>query len=129
MKLAIGRHYKRSSKIILAERYAKELDYNTLQAHQGRSDDGPECLRSQIFGRYGLTRLQGRLVFPRSCWTFVGWIAEALRKRVLKFCMKKSWRLSAQDMKTVDPNFDELKEFVLTEAQVAQKQSVYDKRA
>jgi hypothetical protein len=54
-------------------------------------------------------------------------LPEELRKRVLKFCTKKSWRLSAQDMGTVDPNFDELKEFVLTEAQVAQKQSVYDK--
>jgi hypothetical protein len=45
-------------------------------------------------------------------------LPEELRKRVLKFCTKKSWRLSAQDMGTVDPNFDELKEFVLTEAQV-----------
>jgi hypothetical protein len=54
-------------------------------------------------------------------------LPEELRKRVLKFCTKKSWRLSAQDMGTVDPDFDELKEFVLTEAQVAQKQTVYDK--
>jgi hypothetical protein len=54
-------------------------------------------------------------------------LPEELRKRVLMFCTKKSWRLSAQDMGTVDPNFDELKEFVLTEAQVVQKQTVYDK--
>jgi len=49
-----------------------------------------------------------------------------LRSRVLKFCAKKSWRLSAHDTGTEEPDFDELKEFVLTEAKAAQKQTVYN---
>src|SRR5271169_4351129 len=50
-----------------------------------------------------------------------------LRKRVLKFCTKNSWRLSTQDTGAREPNFTELKEFVLTEAKLAQKQTVYEK--
>jgi hypothetical protein len=38
-----------------------------------------------------------------------------LRRRVLKFYAKKSWRLSAHDTGINDPIFDELKEFILTE--------------
>jgi hypothetical protein len=48
-----------------------------------------------------------------------------LRRKVLKFYAKKSWRLSAHDTGTNDPVFDELKEFILTEAQAAQKETVY----
>jgi hypothetical protein len=48
-----------------------------------------------------------------------------LRRKVLKFCAKKSWRLSAHDTGINDPVFDELKEFILTEAQAAQKETVY----
>ena len=39
-----------------------------------------------------------------------------LRSHVLTFCAKKSWRLSAHDTGTQEPDFGELKEFVLTEA-------------
>ncbi len=46
-------------------------------------------------------------------------LPEDLRKKVLKFYTKMSWRLSAQDMDIVDLNFDELKDFVLTKAQSA----------
>ena len=49
-----------------------------------------------------------------------------LRSHVLKFCTKKSWRLSSHDTGTQEPNFDELKEFVITEAKAAQKQTVYN---
>src|SRR5204862_1385227 len=57
-----------------------------------------------------------------------------LRSRVLKFCAKKSWRLSSHDTGTEEPNFEELKEpnfeelkrFVLLEAKAAQKQTVYN---
>ena len=50
-----------------------------------------------------------------------------LRKRVLKFCTKKAWKLSAQDTGTVEPVFEELKKFLVEEAQARQKESVYDK--
>jgi len=50
-----------------------------------------------------------------------------LCKRVLKFCTKKSWRLSAQDTGTVEPIFEELRKFVVEEAQTRQKETVYDK--
>src|SRR5579862_5966023 len=49
-----------------------------------------------------------------------------LRSRVLKFCAKKSWRLSSHDTGTANPDFNELKQYVLMEAQAAQKQIVYD---
>src|SRR5437762_9498143 len=49
-----------------------------------------------------------------------------LRPRVLKFCAKKSWRLSSHDTGTEEPNFEELKQFVLLEAKAAQKQTVYN---
>ena len=54
-------------------------------------------------------------------------LSEELRKKVMKFCTKKSWRLSAQDTGTEDPNFEALKAFILTEAQTLQKYTVYDK--
>lgn len=41
------------------------------------------------------------------------------------FAQKKSWRLSAQDTGMIDPNFDELKTFILIDAQSMQKQTVY----
>ena len=49
-----------------------------------------------------------------------------LRPRVLKFCVKKSWKLSSHDTGTNEPNFEELKWFVLLEAKAAQKQTVYN---
>ena len=54
-------------------------------------------------------------------------LPEDLRKRVLKFCTKNSWRLSAQDTGTKDPIFEELRAFVAEEAQTRQKETVYDK--
>jgi hypothetical protein len=48
-----------------------------------------------------------------------------LCRKLLKFCAKKSWRLSAHDTGSTDPDYDELKEFVLTEAYAAQKEFVY----
>jgi len=54
-------------------------------------------------------------------------LSEELRTSVFKFCTKKSWRLSTNDSGTTDPNFNELKAFVLTEAQTAQRLTVYDK--
>ena len=54
-------------------------------------------------------------------------LPEDLRKRVLKFCTKKAWRLSAQDTGTEEPIFEQLREFVVEEAQTRQKETVYDK--
>jgi hypothetical protein len=48
-----------------------------------------------------------------------------LRRRVLKYCAKNDWRLSAHDTGTVDPNFDDLRKFIITEAQATQKETVY----
>jgi hypothetical protein len=48
-----------------------------------------------------------------------------LRRRVLKFCAKNDWRLSAHDTGTVEPDFNELKKFVITEANTTQKETVY----
>jgi hypothetical protein len=49
------------------------------------------------------------------------------RKKVLSFCAKNRWKLSAQDVGDIDPNYDELKQFVLREAQTSQMRAVYDK--
>jgi hypothetical protein len=54
-------------------------------------------------------------------------LPEDLRRKVLKFCTKKSWRLSAQDTGATEPVFEELREFVIKEAQSKQKETVYDK--
>jgi hypothetical protein len=54
-------------------------------------------------------------------------LPEDLRRKVLKFYMKKSWRLSAQDTGATEPVFEELREFVIKEAQSKQKETVYDK--
>ena len=46
----------------------------------------------------------------------------------MKFCTQKSWRISPQDTTgTVDPDFEEIKTFLLSEAQTSQKLTVYDK--
>ena len=49
------------------------------------------------------------------------------RTKVLSFCAKNKWKLSAQDVGTTDPNYEELKQFVLREAQTSQMWAVYDK--
>ena len=38
---------------------------------------------------------------------------EDLGRRAIRFCSEKSWRRSKYDKGTADPNFDELKAFVL----------------
>src|SRR5207248_3350989 len=52
---------------------------------------------------------------------------ERLREKVLDFCTKKSWRLSSHDTGTEEPNFDELRQFIIGKAQLVQKQIVYNK--
>ena len=54
-------------------------------------------------------------------------LPEDLRRKVLKFCTKKKWKLSSQDIGTSDPVYKELEDFVLTEARSLQKETVYNK--
>src|SRR5437762_7219825 len=54
-------------------------------------------------------------------------LSDEHRKKVVNCCAKNNWKLSAQDVGTVEPNYDELKLFVLHEAQTSQMQAVYDK--
>ena len=54
-------------------------------------------------------------------------LSDDQRRRVLGFCVKNKWRLSAQAVGSEEPKFNELKEFVLREAQMTQMQAVYDK--
>jgi hypothetical protein len=50
-----------------------------------------------------------------------------LQKRALKFCAKKNWRLTTHDTGAVELSFDELRQFILTEATAA-KMEVVDAR-
>ena len=52
------------------------------------------------------------------------YLTAELRRKVIKFWTKKTWKLSAQDTESAEPKIDELKQFVLTEAQTMQKQAV-----
>ena len=54
-------------------------------------------------------------------------LPEDLRRKVLKFCTKRKWKLSSQDIGTSDPDYKELEDFVLTEARSLQKETVYNK--
>ena len=54
-------------------------------------------------------------------------MSDETRKSVLKFCTKKSWKLLTQDTGASEPNFQELKDFILIEAYNVQKTIVYDK--
>jgi hypothetical protein len=56
---------------------------------------------------------------------FLDGLSPDLRKKALKFCAKRNWRLSTHDTGTTEPNFGELREFILTEAKAAQKETVY----
>jgi hypothetical protein len=58
---------------------------------------------------------------------FLDGLCEKLRERALEFCTKKDWRLSSHDTGTTDPVFKELKDFIATKAEAAQKKTVYDK--
>ena len=58
---------------------------------------------------------------------FLDGLSEKLRERALEFCTKKGWRLSSHDTGTTEPAFNELKDFITTKAEAAQKKTVYDK--
>jgi hypothetical protein len=50
-----------------------------------------------------------------------------LHEKVLDYCTRQDWRLSSHDTGTKDPDFDQLKQFIIGKAQLAQKQIVYNK--
>ena len=49
------------------------------------------------------------------------------RMKVLSFCAKNDCKLSAQDVGTMNSNYEELKQFVLHETQTLQMRAIYDK--
>src|SRR5438477_2844476 len=53
-------------------------------------------------------------------------LSEDLRRKVVRYCTKQGWKLSTQDSGTVDPEYDAIKLFILTEAQTNQTLVVYD---
>src|SRR5438477_7032742 len=53
-------------------------------------------------------------------------LSEDLRRKVVRYCTKQGWKLSTQDSGTVDPEYDAIKLFILTEAQTNQTMVVYD---
>jgi hypothetical protein len=63
-------------------------------------------------------------ILDRVNW-FLDGLSEELCDRALEYCSKKDWRLSANDTGS-EPSFDDLKEFVLTEARTARMKEVYE---
>ena len=53
-------------------------------------------------------------------------LSDDLRRKVIRHCTKQKWKLSTQDTGAIDPDFDAIKAFMLTEAQTEQTMSVYD---
>ena len=51
---------------------------------------------------------------------FLNKFSHEYRKKILSFCTKNNWKLSAQNVDIIEPNYDELKLFVFHEAQTSQ---------
>ena len=54
-------------------------------------------------------------------------LSEDLRRRVIRYCTKKGWKLSAHDVDKKDPDYKEITDFILTEARTDQTMTVFDK--
>jgi len=52
-------------------------------------------------------------------------LSDDLRRKVIRHCTKQKWKLSTQDTGSIDPDFDAIKAFILTEVQTEQTISVY----
>ena len=61
------------------------------------------------------------------CKRFLDGLSERLRDKAFDFCTTNDWKLSAHDTGTKDPDFGELKKFILAKAQSAKKKVVYNK--
>jgi hypothetical protein len=58
---------------------------------------------------------------------FLDGLSDTLCEHALEFCTKKKWRSSSYDTGINEPIFEELKDFIGTKAEAAQKKTVYDK--
>jgi hypothetical protein len=65
-------------------------------------------------------------VSDKASWYMDEWHEKSLRDRVLGYCSKKDWRLSANDTGK-EPSSDELKEYVLAKARAERMKDVYEK--
>ena len=53
-------------------------------------------------------------------------LSDDLRRKVIRQCTKQGWKLSTHDTGTKDPEYDQIAEFILTEARTNQTMAVYD---
>ena len=58
---------------------------------------------------------------------FLDGLSDNMRDKAFEFCTKQDWKLSSHDTGTKDPNFAELKKFILEKAQAARRKIVYNK--
>jgi hypothetical protein len=61
------------------------------------------------------------------CRRFLDGLSEQLRDKAFDFCSTKDWKLSSLDTGTKDPDFDELKKFIIGKALATKKKVVYNK--
>ena len=61
------------------------------------------------------------------CRRFLDGLFEQLRDKAFDFCAMKDWKLSVQDIGMEDPDFAELKKFILGKALSSKKKVVYNK--
>ena len=53
-------------------------------------------------------------------------LSEDVRRRVIRYCTQKGWKLSTQDAGKLDPDYKEITTFILTEARTNQTMAVFD---
>jgi len=72
--------------------------------------------------------IKGNEMSPmQRCKRFLDGLSDQVRDKAFDFCMARDWKLSAHDTGTTDPDFSELKKFILSKAQSAMKKVVYNK--
>jgi len=72
--------------------------------------------------------IKGNEMSPmQRCKRFLDGLSDRLHDKAFNFCTIRDWKLSAHDTGTTDPDFGELKKFILGKAQSAKKKVVYDK--
>ena len=58
---------------------------------------------------------------------FLDGLSDSMHDKAFEFCTKQDWKLSSHDTGSKDPDFDELKKFILAKAQSAKRKVVYNK--
>jgi len=58
---------------------------------------------------------------------FLDGLSDSMRDKAFELCTKQDWKLSSHDTGSTDPDFDELKKFILAKAQTAKRKVVYNK--